>query len=93
MIVSEVMPPPDCHDDPTAQHGTGFLSSRHGCQLGIEGLVSKRLGSAYRSGQLSRRCSIFNFTMLSYTSRTPSGFIEPCHPPGYYPSSLRDEMD
>ena len=46
MIVSEVMPPPDCHDDPTNQHGTGFLSSRHGCQLGIEGLVSKRLGSA-----------------------------------------------
>ena len=37
--------------------------------------------------------SIFNFTMLSYTSRTPSGFIEPCHPPGYYPLSLRDEMD
>ena len=45
MIVSEVMPSPDCHDDPTNQHGTGFLSCRHGCQLGIEGLVSKRLGS------------------------------------------------
>ena len=51
MIVSEVMPSPDCHDDPTNQHGTGFLSSRHGCQLGIEGLVSKRLGSRYRSGR------------------------------------------
>ena len=49
MIVSEVMPSPDCHDDPTNQHGTGFLSCRHGCQLGIEGLVSKRLGSRYRS--------------------------------------------
>jgi hypothetical protein len=49
MIVSEVMPSPDCHDDPTNQHGTGFLSIRHGCQLGIEGLVSKRLGSRYRS--------------------------------------------
>jgi hypothetical protein len=23
--------------------------------------------------------------MLSYTSRTPSGFIEPCHPPGLLP--------
>ena len=45
MIVSEVMPPPDCHDDPTTQHGTRFLSDRHGCQLGIEGLVLKRLGS------------------------------------------------
>ena len=53
MIVSEVMPSPDCHDDPTNQHGTGFLSSRHGCQLGIEGLVSKRLGSRYRSGSTS----------------------------------------
>ena len=27
MIVSEVMPSPDCHDDPTNQHGTGFLSN------------------------------------------------------------------
>ena len=53
MIVSEVMPSPDCHDDPTNQHGTGFLSSWHGCQLGIEGLVSKRLGSVYRSGRTS----------------------------------------
>jgi hypothetical protein len=42
------MPSPDCHDDPTNQHGTGFLSRRHGCQLGIEGLV---LGSRYRSGR------------------------------------------
>jgi hypothetical protein len=32
MIVSEVMPSPDCHDDPTNQHETRFLSSRHGCQ-------------------------------------------------------------
>src|SRR3954451_23520562 len=53
MIVSEVMPSPDCHDDPTNQHGTGFHSGRHGCQLGIEGLVSKRLGSRYRSGRTS----------------------------------------
>ena len=53
MIVSEVMPSPDCHDDPTNQHGTGFLSNQHGCQLGIEGLVSKRLGSRYRSGRTS----------------------------------------
>ena len=29
MIVSEVMPPPDCHDDPTTQHGAWFLSGRH----------------------------------------------------------------
>jgi hypothetical protein len=42
MIVSEDMPSPDCHDDPTNQHGTGFLSNRHGCQLGIEGIVSKK---------------------------------------------------
>ena len=58
MIVSEVMPPPDCHDDPTNQHGTGFLSRRHGCQLGIEGLVSKRLGSRYRSGRSPRLAQV-----------------------------------
>jgi len=52
MIVSEVMPSPDCHDDPTNQRGT-VLSNQHGCQLGIEGLVSKRLGSTYRSGRTS----------------------------------------
>ena len=46
MIVSEVMPPPDCHDDQTTQHGTWFLSRRHVCKLGIEGIVSKRLGLA-----------------------------------------------
>ena len=53
MIVSEVMPPPDCHDDPTTQHGAWFLSERHVCKLGIEGIVSKRLGSRYRSGRTS----------------------------------------
>ena len=46
MIVSEVMSPPDCHDDPTTQHGTWFLSGRHVFKLGI---VSKR--STYRSGR------------------------------------------
>ena len=29
MIVSEVMSPPDCHADPTTQHGAWFLSGRH----------------------------------------------------------------
>jgi hypothetical protein len=28
MIVSEVMPSPDCHDDPTTKHGTWFFSGR-----------------------------------------------------------------
>jgi hypothetical protein len=42
MIVSEVMSPPDCHADPTTQHGTWFLSGR-------EGIVSKR--STYRFGR------------------------------------------
>jgi hypothetical protein len=51
MIVSEVMSPPDCHDDPTTQHGTWFLSGRHVCKLGIEGIVSKRLGLRYISGR------------------------------------------
>ena len=50
MIVSEVMSPPDCHDDRTTQHGTWFLSGRHVCKLGIEGVVSKRLGLRYISG-------------------------------------------
>ena len=49
MIVSEVMSPPDCHADPTTQHGTWFLSGRHVFKLGIEGIVSKR--STYRSGR------------------------------------------
>ena len=55
MIVSEVMSPPDCHDDPTNQHGTGFLSSWHGCQLGIEGRVSQRFAPVARpTGSSSR---------------------------------------
>ena len=28
MIVSEVISPPDCHDDPTLHHGAWFLSAR-----------------------------------------------------------------
>jgi hypothetical protein len=27
------------------------LSSRHACKMGLEGIVSKRLGSRYRSGR------------------------------------------
>jgi hypothetical protein len=38
MIVSEVMSPPDCHDDPTTQHGLGSFrggtrGARHLCSL------------------------------------------------------------
>src|SRR6476469_4646654 len=42
MIVSEVMPTPDCHDKQTANHGAS--SFRHGCQLGIEGPRVKAAG-------------------------------------------------
>ena len=57
MIVSEVMSPPDCHAEPTTQHGTWFLSGRHVFRLGIEGIVSKR--SPYRSGRTSDWCGNF----------------------------------
>jgi ATP-dependent DNA ligase len=29
----------------------GWLRSTHACKLGLEGIVSKRLGSRYRSGR------------------------------------------
>jgi ATP-dependent DNA ligase len=53
MIVSEAISPLNCHDDPTIQHGAWFLSGRHACKMGLEGIVSKRLGSRYRSGRTS----------------------------------------
>jgi bifunctional non-homologous end joining protein LigD len=31
--------------------GDGEIAYRQACQLGCEGIVSKRLGSAYRSGR------------------------------------------
>jgi len=33
------------------QHDDGELVFRHACKLGLEGIVSKRLGSRYRSGR------------------------------------------
>jgi ATP-dependent DNA ligase len=30
---------------------SGDLVFRHGCKMGLEGIVSKRLGSRYRSGR------------------------------------------
>jgi ATP-dependent DNA ligase len=33
------------------EHGDGEVVFRHACQLGLEGIVSKRKGSAYRSGR------------------------------------------
>ena len=45
------MSPPDCHDDPTTQHGAWFRSGRQVFKPGIEGIVSKRLRSRYSSGR------------------------------------------
>jgi ATP-dependent DNA ligase len=33
------------------EHADGEVVSRHACKLGLEGIVSKRLGSRYRSGR------------------------------------------
>jgi bifunctional non-homologous end joining protein LigD len=33
------------------EHDDGELVFRHACKLGLEGIVSKRLGSRYRSGR------------------------------------------
>jgi hypothetical protein len=33
------------------EHDDGALVFRHACKLGLEGIVSKRLGSRYRSGR------------------------------------------
>src|SRR5262245_24805743 len=35
------------------EHDDGELVFRHACKLGLEGIVSKRLGSRYRSGRSS----------------------------------------
>jgi bifunctional non-homologous end joining protein LigD len=33
------------------EHPDGEVVFRHGCKMGLEGIVSKRLGSRYRSGR------------------------------------------
>jgi hypothetical protein len=33
------------------EHPEGELVFRHACKMGLEGIVSKRLGSRYRSGR------------------------------------------
>jgi bifunctional non-homologous end joining protein LigD len=40
--------------------GDGEIVYRHACKLGCEGIVSKRLGSAYRSGRVRRWLKIKN---------------------------------
>jgi hypothetical protein len=53
------------------EHDDGDLVFRHACKLGLEGIVSKRLGSRYRSG----RSHIYHF----HQSRLPCRRI-PSHP-------------
>jgi bifunctional non-homologous end joining protein LigD len=36
---------------PAPEHPDGALVFAHACKLGVEGIVSKRLGSRYRSGR------------------------------------------
>ena len=33
------------------EHDCGLTVSQHACKMGLEGIVSKRLGSRYRSGR------------------------------------------
>ena len=40
--------------------GDGDIVYRHACQLGCEGIVSKRLGSTYRSGRSKRWVKVKN---------------------------------
>jgi ATP-dependent DNA ligase len=40
--------------------GDGAIVFRHACALGCEGIVSKRLGSAYRSGRVDHWLKIKN---------------------------------
>ena len=40
--------------------GDGEIIFRHACALGCEGIVSKRLGSAYRSGRVDHWLKIKN---------------------------------
>ena len=40
--------------------GDGAAIFEHACALGCEGIVSKRLGSAYRSGRVNQRLKIKN---------------------------------
>jgi bifunctional non-homologous end joining protein LigD len=37
--------------DNEIRQGAAFRLFRHACKLGLEGIVSKRLGSRYRSGR------------------------------------------
>jgi hypothetical protein len=39
------------HALPDLEHDEGEVVFRRACQLGLEGIVSKRLGSSYRSGR------------------------------------------
>ena len=36
------------------EHDCGLTVFQHACKMGLEGIVSKRLGSRYRSGRCSR---------------------------------------
>jgi ATP-dependent DNA ligase len=47
---------------PFNEHSTadGAIIYRHACALGCEGIVSKRLGSAYRSGRADCRVKVKN---------------------------------
>jgi bifunctional non-homologous end joining protein LigD len=33
------------------EHPEGDVAFRHACKMGLEGIISKRLGSRYRSGR------------------------------------------
>jgi bifunctional non-homologous end joining protein LigD len=43
--------PPAAHSRSRSTASEGDVVFRHACQMGLEGIVSKRLGSRYRSGR------------------------------------------
>jgi bifunctional non-homologous end joining protein LigD len=45
----------------------GAITYRHACVLGCEGIVSKRLGSAYRSGRVGCWVKVKNPAALAVT--------------------------
>ena len=50
------------HRSKTGRHyeGDGAIIYKHACRFGSEGIVSKRLGSPYRSGQVDHWLKIKN---------------------------------
>jgi hypothetical protein len=72
MIVSEVMPPPDHHDDPTTQHETWFLLGRQSPTAALSIQFELRMSPLGKRYQSTRRFEVRNIRS-STTSPTLGG--------------------